>query len=405
LYADHQNRIEFLPLGLDVLPRLGAACEQLAHRLQAEIDELSSRISVPLPKQIPQSYADTLVRRLAIEVRPTDLPQDAEIEAAATWSSQYERKLQEIETALQRLSEPAKAAAQCRRLRTSLESFLQRIVPLVKMFSSEAAVSYREQFAKTQTAREAASIAAKRRFDQDPLGSAVGSAAWQKLYEYAERFNASVYPGEPFPATGRGRVCLLCQQALDDRATDRMKRFKAFIDDTSQHEARNQELILNNLLQKLANAIIPSEQELNVQFLELTAAEPSFASVRAALVGFISAAARHKDATLAALNGKSSLEGVGVLDQRAVDTAQQFATGLEEKAVILDKAVVDTDMTAKLQSEHRELLEDVVSLTVRLQRYYRVETISWWFKISDGARTSATRTKFQEKTATFETNT
>jgi hypothetical protein len=63
LYADHQNRIEFLPLGLDVMPRLGAACERLANRLQSEINVLASSISVPLPQQVSQSFAEALTGR------------------------------------------------------------------------------------------------------------------------------------------------------------------------------------------------------------------------------------------------------------------------------------------------------------------------------------------------------
>jgi len=130
LYADHQNRIEFLPLGLDVMPRLGAACERLAHRLQSEINALAASISVQLPQQVQHSTAGALTQRLSIDTRMSDLPQDADIRAAAAWSGLHQERLKAIEIELQKLSEPAKAAAQCRRFRTSREAFLRKMLPI-----------------------------------------------------------------------------------------------------------------------------------------------------------------------------------------------------------------------------------------------------------------------------------
>ena len=101
LYADHQNEIEFLPWGLDVLPDLGRACQLLAQRVQAEIDRSTAVLSVPLPQQLPGSTADTLIRRLSPETPRGNLPGREEIRQTAAWSPEDETGLKSLEGELQ----------------------------------------------------------------------------------------------------------------------------------------------------------------------------------------------------------------------------------------------------------------------------------------------------------------
>ena len=356
LYADQENKIEFLPLGLDVLPRLGKACERLAQQLQVEIETLRASISVPLPPHGSGTTADRLTRLLVPETPVKNLPSDEELRVAAVWSKEHEERLRKIEQALKKLSEPAAAAAQCRRFRTSIEGFCQRLHGFDQLLSQKAVTGYREQLARAQSTREVALTAAQGRFDQEPLGKAVGSAAWQLLYQYAQRFNAEVYPGEAFPATGKDRVCLLCQQPLSELAADRLRRFKAFMEDTSQREAEKEESQLNQMRQVVSGISAPDAQELELYFAELSAADPTFDTVKTKLASFLTEVTQHKTSLIAALNGQLSFASIGVLDNSALRAASDFGSALEDKAKEFDKADVNTEATSQLNAEHGELL-------------------------------------------------
>jgi energy-coupling factor transporter ATP-binding protein EcfA2 len=356
LYADRQNEIEFLPLGLDVLPRLGKACEELAHRLQEELEALEDSVAVPLPQQIIGSDAHSTVLRLGADTRPDCLPTSDEIRENAHWSADDEVRLKAVEEDLQKFSEPARAAAQCRRFQASVEGFLPRLKDVGDAFNAEAVAACQRQFDSWISAREVAIVAARGRFDNDPLGKAIGSAAWRRLYEYAEKFNAVAYPGEQFPAVGKDRVCLLCQQPLGDEASERLKRFREFVEDTSQKESETQERQLKERLQKIVSTTIPTAQELDLQFQEILATEPSFASAKAHLIAFVAAATECKARLTEALNGKCSFDGVSPLDIGLIQQVQDFAKYIESKATGFDNVAVDSEATNQLRAEHTQLL-------------------------------------------------
>ena len=356
LYADQENKIEFLPLGLDVLPRLGKACERLAQKLQMEIETLGVSISVPLQQHVEDTTADRLTRLLVPETPVKNLLSDEELRVAAVWSKEHEERLKEIEQELKKLSEPAKAAAQCRRFRTSIEGFCQRLRGVDKFLNQEAVTRYRQQFERAQSAREAASTASQGRFDDEPLGQKIGSEAWRRLYQYAERFNAEVYPGEEFPATGKDRVCLLCQQPLSELAADRLRRFKAFMEDTSQREAAKEESQLNQMRQDVSGISVHTAQDLELYFVELSATDTTFEPVKTKLASFLTEAAQYKINLIAAINSQRSFDSIGLLDNGALHTASDFGAALDEKAKEFDKAVANTETTSQLKAEHCELL-------------------------------------------------
>jgi hypothetical protein len=265
-------------------------------------------------------------------------------------------ELEEVEKELQKLSEPAKASAQSRRFKASLDAFNNRLTEIYHLLSPEAVATYREQFLRTQAAHEAASIAGRARFDKDPLGPTVGTLAWRRLYEMAEEFNSIAYPGEAFPAISADKVCVLCQQPFSEQAAGRMTRFKQFMQDTSQQEARTQGARLGDLIRGLETARVPTTAEMDLLFAELSAAEPSFGSVRTAVDQFISESSALVATATAALKGDASFATLPNLDRRTIDLAKDYANRLEQKAKAFDEATVDAAITSDLRKKHTELL-------------------------------------------------
>ena len=408
LYADRQNEIEFLPLGLDVLPRVGKVCELLTQRLQAEISALAASTSVSLAQPPLGTIADKLARRLTLQTPEKDLPTIEEIQQAVSWSSENEERLVAIEEELRRFSEPAKAAAQYRRFRTSIETFEQRITRLDELLNSEAIAKYRRQFDKAKAAREAASIAAQGRFDTDPLGRVIGSSVWRRLYEYAEKFSNEAYPGEPFPVTGKDRVCLLCQQPYNDPARDRMRRLKLFIEDISQKEAEREDSALKEQLRVISELNVLTVQELDLQFMELSDREPSFAPIKTKLAVFLVDAARHKQIIVAILKAESAFEDLGPFDNTGLGAARDFASRLEVMAKAFDEATVNSAATDTLNLEHAELLGrrqlNVAATTISarlsaLVTYYKLRRCK---EQCDTTQISRKNSEFREKHLTPE---
>lgn len=257
LYADRQNKIEFLPMGLDVLPALGDACRELSGTLDTEILALSAKINVPLPAAKSQKYK-TFFSRLSPIGAVKGLPSVQDIDAHCTWNAGLDDKLVQLEEEIKNISEPAQILARNNRLTQATDALHARLESIARQLNRE---SIQNAFAKCEAARnarEAATIAARGQFDNDPLPDAPLTRGWRLLYTQAEAFNAEQYPGSTFPETGADRVCLLCQQPYSASASERMIRFKAFLEDTSQQESSRREHELADYIQTIKGISIPN---------------------------------------------------------------------------------------------------------------------------------------------------
>lgn len=408
LYADRLNEIEFLPWGLDVLPQLGQTCQELAGRLQNELDQLDKTISVPLPQQVPGSSAANLVQRLQPETPEPKLPTAEEIQRSAAWSAEDELALNRLEGELLKISEPAKAAAQCRRLSTSVGVMLRRLQSVERLVGPEAIRAYKEQFSRTLNARQAAAAAAETQFESDPLGKFVGGEPWRTLYRHAEQFNTSVYPGEESPATGTDRVCLLCQQPFSGSAADRMKRFQTFMRDTTQRELQREESKLATVIETLRAASIPNAEEIDLQYPDLTADFDSFKTLKTKSAQFASESSSLRSLLIEGLTGRGSLEDIRPLDMDPIQATRLAICALNEKAETFDRAAVNDSALNALRSQHNELLgrrhlsDEISTILSRAEALKNRSRINRCHEACDTYQISRQNSAFREKYLTID---
>jgi energy-coupling factor transporter ATP-binding protein EcfA2 len=356
LYADRQNKIEFLPLGLDVLPRLAKLCDELSASIVAEITTVNAKLLVPLPSVTSSKFVQ-FAARFGPTVPISQVPTDGEITAEFSWSTSDDGRVLTLEEEIRKVSEPAKLAAQHIRLKRSLETTRTKIGNLLAKFTQKSIKDMHDVFTEARAARAAATLAAAGRFDGDPLGDSPTTDAWRKLYESAEAFNAIAYPGEEFPATGIGRVCLLCQQSLDEVSSDRLIRFRSFLQDTTQQEAIKAERRLEFAITEVASLAVITEADIEQQLSELVAVRESSSSLLVKLKSSCQSISFHKEQVAMLLRGEVALESVTAADASVLDKIDSVAGELDTEIKAFEDQTKDDSALRDLKRQHAELVD------------------------------------------------
>ena len=356
LYADQQNKIEFLPLGLDVLPRLAKVCEELSGLITTRINALNSKLAIPLPSVTSAAFVQ-FVGRLAATASAANVPTDAEIRSQFAWSMADNAVLFALEAEMRKLSEPATLSAQYARLKRSLENIKTKMSGAMTALASEKIVAAHKKYTDAKGAREAATIAASGRFSSDPLGDAPTTDAWRRLYESAEAFSAEIYPGEEFPATGVGRVCLLCQQPLSESATRRFERFRQFLRDTTQRDALRAEAELAAAVREISGIVTPEASDIDQQLQELTDAKPELITIRDRLKQQSIALVALRSELVRFLDGEVAVESLPTADQFLMEEVDTVLGSLSAEMSAFDQQTKDTSALTELKNKHAELLD------------------------------------------------
>jgi len=288
LYADKQSEIEFLPHGLDVLPRVGKALELLAKRFDDKIDALKSSTALP-PVTINTSLkAGKFLERLTSGAT-SRIPTVQEIETASTWNDACERDLSELQVRIGNLTQPEKIAQELRVAKMAIDGVASDIDAIAVKIDEAALATMSKAISDFRAARDAANLAAAGQFASEPLGRGVGSEPWRNLFEYARQFSALVYPGEKFPAVGPGKHCPLCQQPLEEEASGRLLRFQQFVENRAQQDLNAASDRIATLSREVERISLPGEQDLRVRLASLSSSEdPSDASLAEEVLNFYS---------------------------------------------------------------------------------------------------------------------
>jgi hypothetical protein len=356
LYADKQNRIEFLPMGLDILPALGEACRALSGMLDIEIAALVTKINIPLPVMKSQKF-NAFFSRLSPTGAAKGYPSAQEIDAHCSWTAALDDKLLTLENEIRKLSEPAQVLARNTRLIQAIDALHSRLDGVAKQLNAKSIEEARAKLETLRSAEEAAAIAARGRFENDPLPNAPLTVAWRLLYAQAEAFNAEQYPGSPFPETGADRVCLLCQQPYNARAAERMARFKAFLEDTTQQEASRRERELGESILALRGISLPSTGEIELPLAQLREIRTGgdIAIKRAAEISAALSAVRVRLADC--LSGKAEFSSIVEADTSALASLVDIRSSLAAESTSLSNSIQDSAALGRLKEEHLELLD------------------------------------------------
>lgn len=228
VHVENTNDLAYTPLPLRILAGLAQACQDVKAELAAEIKALQEQTPAILSK--PECKPDTPVGKLIADLTGKTKPES--VEKLAGLTAEEETRLQTLNTDL--ASDPARTVRQLQGQEARIKTAIEQLERLMSVTTDENRAALRDAHTHLATARAAAAAASADLFADEPLPD-IGSDVWKALWAAARDYSrTSAYPDRPFPVTGIGTHCVLCQQPLSDEASKRLSSFEAFVQDESK---------------------------------------------------------------------------------------------------------------------------------------------------------------------------
>lgn len=341
-YLSNDSEASFTPFGLDVLPKLSRACDDLASRLKTDVASWNTKISGTQAnwKYDPSTQVGKLIQGLNKNTK------DADVTSLATLNAAESARLQTLRDALK--SDPLQKARQTRAAIARVEAFMQLLSSAVTALSDSSIAEIKKQIEYAHETALAASAFASGQFDGTYLAG-TGSALWRKLWDAAREYAVTPYPKGEYPLTPEEARCVLCQQELDDPARKRFQRFDAFCKDTSQQLAASasQALVLTAAIFKKKSPLKSELEKIRTDVSILSAEQ----------LGQLDTFIEISDARLERV--KSSLESKQWSEASALpaspETALREAIKALEAQASTEEAANDPVARKSLENERREL--------------------------------------------------
>ncbi len=343
-YVGRDDATAFTPFGLDVLPKLANACDDIRSRLERRAAELRSAMDAARAEWRcePDTRVGALVRGLNAG---TD---EAEVDALARLDAKEQSRIQALRGVL--ASDPLLTAKGTRAAQGRVEAFLARLRHASELLSDGALADAERCLRHAVESADAAAKFAAGAFDGSFL-SGTGSDLWKRLWEAAREFAVrEAFPSQGFPPTIDGSRCVLCQQGLGGAALERFAEFDAFLKDRSQEISAEAERSLADLLGRYRAA-----PPLSAGVAEIAAESSALSPTRLAV---LSAFASGVDEGLRRVreNLESRTWAAPAPLPASPEPDLSAAVAALERGAVAQEAASDPGARVKLEAELKELL-------------------------------------------------
>jgi energy-coupling factor transporter ATP-binding protein EcfA2 len=329
---DSECEVAYEPPVLAHLTDLANVCDgvsvELDHRMQGEKSVLPN---------LPPAHEKTIAGEWYLKLSSTTT--DAEVTEHCTWTSTDDTNHAALKARIgeqdpfQRARELRGQAVHARRLAVELERSRAAL-------DDVACTNIDDLRKKCDIAVKAACVAADRAFAQAPL-QGVGEDIWRELWSAARRYSeALAYPGQNYPSTMPGSLCVLCQQELTGGAGPRLQAFDEFVRGELSAAAEAGRKAYNDAIEALPNEI--SDQDVG---LKLDAARVVDPAVRDTILASVCRLRHRRQAVVAEVQHSV---------RPSIPTSEQLGQALEAHAVALEAEAARFDADA--QSRERSAL-------------------------------------------------
>lgn len=384
-YLAAESEVTFRPAGIFLLDGLIQACDGV----RVELDRLlqdNVRRAEGLPGVSEGGAASKFLAQLSADTSMSDLDAACALPAAAS------ERLEELQSEESRLtaSDPKQERRRLSTLASHYENVAQHFSSLRSQLSPTAIRKASETHAKAIALRRAATIAAGKSFEAEPVPG-VGSETWRVLWEAARTFSETeVHPGQHFPADAD--TCVLCHQALDDDARTRFGRFEATVKDETERKAAAAEREAereSESLQRVATSPAP----VLVSLEQIAGEDPETVEVwrgRLETFGLVVASVDDLSTCLAA--AEAAQEG----DEVAVATAS--SESLRRRASAVDSSQY-AEQLAEVSAKRVEMSDRILMADARGALEVEVERLRERRRLDEAKRTTNTTAITHKATA------
>ena len=408
IYVDSGNQIRYLPFGLALPHRLNGACLKLKENFDAERETtVGNKVSLttimfPIQRETKSQLFDKALNKDS---------SDNAIEVAATFSTADQERLDEV---IAILSASAAAVADL----TSLIGWVQAVASECEIaataFSDSALTGFTTLWKSAVTARQTAQLSASALFTDEPLPG-VGSESWRALWAAARDYSVKeAYVGADFPVT-EAASCVLCQQPLLPAGTERMQRFKNYIDDTLDVAAAKAEKAVSDAADTLPALTHLSADGFSERVEQIRQRDPKLAD---ALSCFQVSATQRREEAAARLTGDDSAPVSALVSPHAelkelarnlgdekdkrvkAGEAQERERLASEKAELEDKKILAANRE-KLVTR-RDLLETDAAFEKALAELQTTGITRRANELVDSHLTNAVVTRFDDERGRFD---
>ncbi|WP_314273465.1 AAA family ATPase [Actinomyces naeslundii] len=235
-YLQNETELSYRPSVLGLLDRLVELIDQVS-------SEIGKRITVEEAKQfsLPNVPDGTSAANFLSEL--SDRTDPHSLDQLLDAHQDLDKEIQEYrqEEARLRATDPTKEKTRLFAIAKDAEALAAHLESIENTLSPTAADRILTLKQRAMKLRASADEVSSSSFADEPLPG-VGSQTWRAMWEAAERYaQAEAYPDRDFPATEDDDVCVLCQQPLAQDAQARLRRFRDYVRNTVQQQAKDAE--------------------------------------------------------------------------------------------------------------------------------------------------------------------
>lgn len=249
LYVNNENPIEYRPIGIDLLERLGAVCAALDRKLDIEM----AFFNTPKPS-LNSKYSSTA---FSVWINKMEVLTEDQVLSKLQFNEVSRNRKSELLNLLS-ISNPSSEIVKLQQQIARFEAVQAELQKIEESLSSKR-LEQTAEIKKNFNNRKNAYAIAKQGFNTTNHLNGVGSESWRLLWEAARKYaNIEVHPAlKQFPVATSLSTCVLCQQDLHPDAKERMLGFEKFVtDETSQLFAKAEKALTNEVI-RVNNIIIP----------------------------------------------------------------------------------------------------------------------------------------------------
>lgn len=220
VYISDDSDVAYLPLGLDLFPKLSRICDYVRNELERELSAVMHSYDKWTDFEPGTMVYQCLQRLQGTYTACKSLAALSEQDAEMLARLRSDRDKRNVEN-------PAARAMELRHSIRRVNEIIARCRTTNESLTNQTIEAIRNNSVVHAAALEAAAVATAAAFSDVPV-QGIGSHPWRALWESARSFAQQAVPPQGFPPQ-EGALCMLCMQQMTQDSQKLLARFEEFV--------------------------------------------------------------------------------------------------------------------------------------------------------------------------------